>query len=234
MEKKIIVYGCSHSNGVGPIENISYTQILSEKQNLSLIKRYTNSFTNDLIIKLFLFDFYKINKFDIFSNLESVIFDFKESDIVIFQLTSWMRNSVKIKQHNVPILLHADYLNFHTNIYDEAQGKKLNLYRDLFFYFTDSKYTAYKTIFDIREYQKILEEKNIKSIILIWDEFQDDEFLTKIGLKNYIKDIFLKSEYLKLQNKHSDLKMHNEDLHLSKEGNEWLASEINNLICYLK
>ena len=82
--------------------------------------------------------------------------------------------------------------------------------------------------------QKILEEKNIKSIILIWDEFQDDEFLTKIGLKNYIKDIFSKSEYLKLQNKHSDLKMDNEDLHLSKEGNEWLASEINNLICYLK
>jgi len=233
MKQNLIVYGCSHSNGVGEDENIAYPKILSQKHNLSLIRRYTNSFTNDLITKLFLFDFYGLNKNDIMFDLENIIFNFKENDIVIFQLTSWMRSSAKVKNDNVPILLHTNYLNYAQNI-DYEEGKKINDYRDLYFYFNDFRYISYKTIFDIREYQKLLNEKNIKSIILIWDEFTDDEFLSKIGLENYIKDIFQKSEYLKLQNKHSNFNKWKEDLHLSKEGNEWLYSEINKLICCLK
>ena len=122
MKQNLIVYGCSHSNGVGDDENIAYPKILSQKHNLSLIRRYTNSFTNDLITKLFLFDFYGLNKNDIMFDLENIIFNFKENDIYSHSLNYSLVEILNsdLNKNNFEYLLNAfatmvythDYRNF--------------------------------------------------------------------------------------------------------------------------
>ncbi len=53
MQNNLIVYGCSHSNGVGLDDNIVYPVLVSSKNNLNLIKRYANSLSNEILEKLF-------------------------------------------------------------------------------------------------------------------------------------------------------------------------------------
>ncbi len=165
-------------------------------------------------------------------NLEKHNVSFNTGDIVIFQLTHWNRYSAFNNKETIPILLSADYTNF--TDYDYETGNKLNQYRDLHFYFSNTNYSIYKNLFSIANYQLVLKNIGINSIVLIWDEFNDENFLEKIGLKNYIKNIFLESEILNLQNKHDAACKNNpvleNDLHLNKMGNEWLANQINNLI----
>ncbi len=232
MENNLIVYGCSHSKGVGLEDNIVYPILVSSKNNLNLIKRYENSLSNEILEKLFFYDFYKVDTIGSIYNLEKCNVIFNTGDIVIFQLTHWNRYSAFNNKETIPILLSADYKHF-TN-YDFETGDKLNQYRDLHFYFSNVNYSIYKTLFNIANYQSVLKNIGINSIVLIWDEFNDKTFLEKIGLKNYISNIFLESEILNLQNKH-DIACKNDpvldnDLHLNKFGNEWLANQINNLI----
>ena len=232
MKNNLIVYGCSHSNGVGVESNLVYTALVSSKNNLNLVKRYENSLSNEILEKIFFYDFFKIDTIGNIYNLEKTFFEFNVGDVVIFQLTHWNRYSAFTNKETIPILLSADY-NCFTD-YDSETGDKLNQYRDLHFYFSNADYSIYKTLFSVTAYQSFLKNIGVKSIVLIWDEFNDENFLEKIGLKNYIKNIFLESEKLNLQNKH-DIVYKNDpelsiDLHLSKLGNEWLATQINNLI----
>jgi hypothetical protein len=226
--KHIYVFGCSHSLNTNSIDTNckSYSDHLAEKLNIPIQNVYNyaingSSNTENLYylncINSNLSFFHSnddIRKQKYNCELPKEIYD---DSLIIFQLTYWYRTAFQhtLEKKNgyykiVPISQHRTDVDIDIEIFTDIFYKKLSneifLQRNLVL-------PIYYTLKGISN-----ERNNISTILLSWEKMMDD------NIQNYIIPELSNISKIAKYNKwtcHSQI--FNDDLHLSPEGNQYLA-----------